>query len=188
MLGRLRRTTRLDVGLALTFAGLAYMVWALVADVCRFVVQSMITYTVAQDIIVKGPTKLVKVFFVDTGFVIQIVGLAWMAVSLLLVLQSSRQKISISWAWVSAICQAGIAAGGAVLVAWAAYLPFVPEVGQLSQKASLAAQVSMISLRVCMPIAMLVWTTFVVWLLVERARLNRRGPSVRDGMRSNVYR
>jgi hypothetical protein len=35
---------------------------------------------------------------------------------------------------------------------------------------------------------MLLWTTFLVWLMVERARLNRRGPTLRDGMRSNVFK
>ena len=35
MLGRLRRTTRLDVGLALAFSGMAYLGWALVAGISR---------------------------------------------------------------------------------------------------------------------------------------------------------
>jgi Na+(H+)/acetate symporter ActP len=35
MLGQLRRTTRTDVGLALTFVGIAYLVWVLVAGVAR---------------------------------------------------------------------------------------------------------------------------------------------------------
>jgi hypothetical protein len=188
MLGRLLRTTRTDVGLALGFAGAAYLVWALVADLSRFVVQSMITYTFQHDIVVKGPTKLVKVFFVDTGFVIQIVGVVWLVGTLVLVVQSSRQKMSISWAWMCAILQVCIAALGAVFVAWAAYLPFVPDPGQVSPTASPGAIVSGISLRVIMPVALLLWTTFLVWLMVERARFNRRGPTLRDGMRSNVFR
>lgn len=188
MLGRLIRTTRVDVGIALAFAGLAYLVWAMVAELSRFVVDSMITYTFQNHIDVKGLTKVVKVFFVDTGFVIQIVGVAWLVVTLVLVLQSSRQRISVTWAWVSAGCQSGIAALGAVFVAYAMYLPFVPDPAQAGPKPSPAELASSIALSVIGPIAMLLWTTFLVWLMVERARLNRRGPSLRDGMRSNIFR
>jgi hypothetical protein len=28
----------------------------------------------------------------------------------------------------------------------------------------------------------------LVWLLVERARFDRRGPTLRDGLRTNVFR
>jgi hypothetical protein len=37
-------------------------------------------------------------------------------------------------------------------------------------------------------VALLIWVTFLIWLLIERARLNRRGPTLRDGLRSNIYR
>ena len=188
MLGRLIRTTRVDVGIALAFAGLAYLVWAMVADVSRFVVDSMITYTFQNHIEVKGLTKVIKVFFVDSGFAVQIAGVVWLVLTLVLVLQSSRQKMSISWAWVSAGCQSGAAALGAVFVAYAMYLPFVPDPTQAGPQVTLGEQVSFISLRVIMPVAMLLWTTFLVWLMVERARLNRRGPTLRDGMRSNVFK
>ena len=49
-------------------------------------------------------------------------------------------------------------------------------------------QVSRISLGILVPIAILVWLLFLVWLLVERARLDRHGPTLRDGLRSNIYR
>lgn len=188
MLGRLQRTTRLDVGLALCFSGLAYLVWALVAGISRWIVQEMIKSTAYYNIEVKGYTKVVEVFFVDSGFVIDIVGMAWMALSLLLVVLSSRQRASISWAWVSSGLQVCVAAVGAVLVCAAAYMPHILDPNKLHDGGSIGQQVSRMSLQVVMPLAIVIWVTFLVWLLVERARLNRRGPTLRDGMRSNVYR
>jgi two-component system CheB/CheR fusion protein len=37
-------------------------------------------------------------------------------------------------------------------------------------------------------IAILLWVTFLVWMLVERARLDRFGPTLSDGLRTNTYR
>ena len=185
MLGRLRRTTRLDVGLALAFVGLAYLVWALVAGVSRSVVAEMIRSTAGRDL--PGSARVVKVFFVDAGFVIDLVGLAWLAGSLLLVAFSSRQRIGVSWAWVSAICQAFVAALGAVVVGWAAYQPHILPI-DVGAGGTAWEAVSRISLLVLIPVAVLIWVTFLVWLLVERARLSRRGPTLRDGLKTNVYR
>lgn len=185
MLGRLRRTTRLDVGLALAFVGLAYLVWALVAGVSRAVVAEMIRSTAGRDL--PGSARMVKVFFVDAGFVIDLVGLAWLTGSLLLVAFSSRQRFSISWAWVSAICQAFIAALGAVVVGWAAYQPHILPM-DLTAAGTPWETVSRVSLLVLIPVAVLIWVTFLVWLLIERARLSRRGPTLRDGLRTNIYR
>ena len=184
MLGRLKRTTRLDVGLALSFAGIAFLVWALVAGVSRAVVQEMIRATGAQSL--PRMTYLVKVFFMDMGFVIDLVGLAWLVGSLLLVVLSSRQRISVSWAWLAAIVQMMVAALGAVLVSWATYQPHVLKVPSGSE--GHWQKLSQLSLPVVVALALLIWVTFLVWLLLERARFNRHGPSLRDGLRSNVYR
>ncbi|MFB3894086.1 MAG: hypothetical protein ACE15C_18940 [Phycisphaerae bacterium] len=178
----------MDVGLALAFAGLSYLAWAGVAGLARWFVQEMIRTTEFHSIKVEGWTKLVRVFFVDSGFVIDIVGVVWMVLTLLLVFQSSRQRISISWAWMSAMLQSFAAAGGAMLVGWAAYLPHVLSPDKLQKKTSLAQEVSMRSLPIIMPIAVLIWVTVLVWLLVERARLDRRGPTLSDGMRTNIFR
>ena len=91
MLGRLRRTRPIDVGLAICFAGLAYLVWAMVAGVSREVVQEMIKSTAVTALPLPELTRMVKVFFVDAGFVIDLVGLGWLAFSLALVVLSSRQ-------------------------------------------------------------------------------------------------
>jgi hypothetical protein len=184
----MKRTTRLDVGLVLSAAGVAYLVWALVAGISREVVQAMINSTADWRDSLPHATRVVKVFFVDAGFVIDLVGLAWLTVTLLLVVLSSRQRISVSWAWVSAICQSFVAALGAVLVGWAAYQPHIRPLSNMGKGQTHWEQVSSISLPVVMPICLLIWVTFLVWLLVERARLNRRGPSLRDGLRSNTFR
>lgn len=190
MLGRLRRTTRKDVGLAIAFAGLSYLVWALVAGGSRTLVQTFIYSAKNLEMDLPSLTRAVKVFFVDAGFLIDLVGLGWLVVSLALVMLSSRQKISISWAWVSAICQSFTAALGAVLVGGAVYAPHAVAMvaGAVDEDPTLFERVSEISLPVMVPIAILIWTTFLVWLLVDRARFNRRGPTLRDGLRSNVFK
>ena len=124
MLGRTHRTTRLDVGLALAFSGSAYLVWAIVAGISRVCVQDLINTIEATKLDLPSSTTWVKIGFVDAGIGIDIVGLAWLVLSLLLVVFSSRQYFSISWAWVSAICQAFVAAIGAVLVGWAVQRPY----------------------------------------------------------------
>ena len=190
MLGRLRRTTRKDVGLAIAFAGLSYLVWALVAGGSRTLVQTFIDSARNLEMDLPSLTRAVKVFFVDAGFLIDLVGLGWLVVSLALVMLSSRQKIGISWAWVSAICQSFIAALGAVLVGGAVYAPHAVATvaGAVDEDPTLFERVSEISLPVMVPIAILIWTTFLVWLLVDRARFNRRGPTLRDGLRTNVFK
>ncbi len=46
----------------------------------------------------------------------------------------------------------------------------------------------MVLLPIIVTVAILIWTLALIWLLVERARLNRRGPTLTDGLRTNVYR
>ena len=184
MLGRLRRTTRTDVGLALAFVGIVYLVWALVAGLSRHVVQEMIKSAAASEAHLPRATMVVKVIFLKGAILIDLAGLAWLALSLYLVVRGSRQRASISWAWVSAVCQSLVAAVGAVLVGWAAYKPHVLPVGQAP---STWEQIRHISLAVVMAIAVLLWVTALVWLLIERARLDRHGPTLRDGLRTNIY-
>jgi len=179
----------MDVALALVFAGLAYLVWALVAGVSRATVQEMIRSTAQTGKVLPDTTRLVKVFFVDSGFVIDLAGLGWLALSLVLLAYSSRQRIGISWVWVSAVCQSFVAALGAVLVGWAAYQPHIAKLPGAPAGGTLGEQVSSISLPITMTVALLIWVMLLVWLLIERARFNRRyGPSLRDGLHTNVFR
>lgn len=186
MLGRLRRVSRLDVGLALAFSGIAYLVWALVAGISRSVVQDMLKHIWLDRLSMPAVTRAVKVFFVDYGIVIDVVGLAWLAVSLFLVVLSSRQQLSISCAWTSAVCQSSVAALGAVLVGWAAYQP-IP-FPTISSGGTPMEKVSSISLGIVVAVAVMLWVVFLVWLLVQRARFDRRGPTLRDGLKTNIFR
>jgi len=174
--------------LALAFSGLAYLAWALVAGSSRHLVQEMIKAAAYHNLKIPEFTQAVKMFFVDTGFVIDLVGLAWLALALVLVVLSSRQRISISWAWVAAICQVFTAAGGAALVGWAVYAPNVVPRETIETSQTPFEIVSEISLPVIIAVAVLLWVVCLVWLLVERARLDRRGPTLRDGLRTNIYR
>ena len=194
MLGRLRRTTRLDVGLALGFSGASYLVWALVAGISRRSVDQVFENLNRAGSTWEGLARdsaWVKTLFVDAGIVIDVVGLAWLAVSLLLIVFSSRQYFSISWAWVSAITQSFTAGLGAVLVDWAGHQPLKLVIATAKGPApprTAWAHVSGFSLLVTLILAIVVWVGFLVWLLVDRHRLSGRGPSLRDGMRSNVVR
>jgi hypothetical protein len=177
----------LDVSLALAFTGIAYLVWALVAGTARNLIQDMIQVTTSMGEKVPAITSGVKIFFVDAGVAIDLVGLAWLAVSLLLIVFAGRQKLSISWAWVSAICQSFVAAWGAVLVAWAAFIPFGPKVdASAAPESTTLEKVSGLSLPVVLGVAVIVWSTLVLWLIFERSRFFNRGPTVRDSLRTNV--
>ena len=181
MLGRLRRTSRLDVGLSLSFVGLAFMAWALVAGVSRVMMENVILLEEKLGDI-PAVTSNLKIFFVDTGFIIDVVGIAWMALSLALVFLASRQRISITWAWLSAVLQSLSAAAGALLVGWGVYAPHIIE-GETNK--TVLAKVSQISLPVIIALAILIWVVFAIWMLIDRARLDRRGPTLTDGLRTN---
>ena len=193
MLGRLRRTTRLDVGLGLAFAGMAYLGWALVAGISRSSVEAVFRniHRAGHTWEALSPSSAwVKTMFVDAGIAIDIVGLAWLAITLLLIVFSSRQYFSISWAWVSAILQSFTAGLGAVLVGLAGQQPYEYLITptQAAPPQTTWAQVSGISLFTTLVLAVVVWVVFLVWLIMDQARWGRRGPSLRDSLRSNVVR
>ena len=187
MLGRLRRTTRLDVGLAIAFVGIAYLVWALVAGVSRGLVEDLFKVVAVEGIDMPEGTRWVQAVFVTAGPLIDLVGLAWLAGSLYPVVRSSRQQTRISWAWASAVCQLIVAALGAVSVGWAVSRPLVLYAVPPEAPTTLE-QIRTLSLPVVVVVAVLLWVTFLVWLILERARLNRRGPSLADGVRTSFYR
>jgi hypothetical protein len=130
-------------------------------------------------------TRAVRIVFVDAGVAIDVAGLAWLVISLLLVIYSSRQRFSISWCWLSGLLQGLVAAVGGIAVAWSAHLPY--RVAHVPS-ATTWEKVSGISLPVLTVLAVLIWVTFLVMLLVERARFDRRGPSPWDGLRTQRYR
>jgi hypothetical protein len=182
MLGRLQRTSRLDVGLALTFCGAAYLVWALVAGFSREMVQAMLRATSGTE--KPMVTEAVRLVFMDFGIMIDLVGLVWLIGSLYLVLRASRQQASISWSFVSAICQLVVASLGAVLVGYGINAPHY-----ISTTAEVAGgkihTLNRISLAATVIIAVTSWLAALVYLLIQRRRLHPRGPSLRDGLRSS---
>ncbi len=191
MLGRTRRTTRLDVGLALVFAGLGYLIWALVAGSSRAMVQELMDAFARKGLAVSRVTQWVRYIFLDAGVAIDIAGLILLCTAMVLVFLSSRQKLSISWAWAVSFLQVCIAGLGSVLVALDVHHQYNMLMPPATVEAPRTAMqtVSRVSLFVSLPIAILLWVTVLVYFLVERARWNRRqGPSLRDAMRTNVYR
>ncbi|MCE5326559.1 MAG: hypothetical protein LLG01_09095 [Planctomycetaceae bacterium] len=182
MLGRLRRTTRFDVALALSFAGFAYLAWAAATGVGRWM---LATVSAAQGQNLPSAVIAGRAIFVDAALGMNLAGLVWLCVSLALVVRASRQRCSITWAWMSTACQILVAAGAAIL-AGVACRAMIPAPQAAAQSAWDLANA--LSLPVLLAVAVLVWVTFLVWLLVERARMDRYGPTLRDGLRTNVYR
>lgn len=174
------------MGLALTFVGVAYLAWAMVAGVTRSMVSDLISFSDVSDPALPLATRAVRVVFVDAGVAIDVAGILWLTVSLLLVLRSARQRMSISWPWFSGFTQTLAAAIGGILAAWAVHLPY-RHITEAGAKATPWERVSGVSLPVLLVLAMLIWVTFLVLMLVERARLNRHGPSPSDGLRT-MYR
>jgi hypothetical protein len=183
MLGRQRRTTRLDVGLALAFAGAAYLVWALVAGFSRGLVRAMLQATAGRD--TDLVSKVVRVVFLDMGVMIDLVGLVWLFGTLGLLLLASRQRISISWAFVSAMSQSFVAALGAVLVGYGVNAARYISSTRAGPDPSIIDRIGGISLTATITLAVAGWALALGFLLFERSRWRKHRPSLRDGQRSS---
>lgn len=182
MLGRMQRTSRLDVGLALVFCGAAYLIWALVAGFSREMVQAMLRATAGNN--KPMVTEAVRLVFMDFGIMIDLVGLAWLTGSLYLVLRASHQVASISWAFVSASTQLLVASLGAVLVGYGINAPHYINT-TADGGAGKIQTLNRFSLASTVTIAIVLWLAAMVWLLVQRARFRQRRPTLRDGLRSS---
>jgi len=182
MLGQVRRTTRTDVGLALALAGISYLIWALVTGIARSLVNDLSTLIYVQKIKLPTFTQALYNSFIHAAPVWDLLGVLWLLVSLVLVIGSSRQRWIISWPWLSAICQAGAAA---LLAAWAAVAAIVPFDVPITYDYPPYPVAGWGCLSAALAVALLMWVTTLVWMLYERARL-RRGPSLRDSLRTHV--
>ena len=187
MLGRPLRTTRIDVGLALSFGGVAYLVWVLVVGTARHVVNEIARSIHVEKVpIAELPAAARWLWnsFLHAGAVFDLVGVVWLALSLALIIGASRQRWSISWAWTCAICQAMAATMVGVWTSLAGAFPL----GSRTVADAAAAPyptAGWTSLSVAVALSLVLWVSVLVWLLYERARL-RRGPSLRDGLRTHV--
>jgi hypothetical protein len=183
MLGRVRRTTQADVGMAITLAGVSYMIWALAMGVCRHAVGVL---TRLEGDAATCPASALTGSFrqvVGGGWLVwDLAGVLWLLLSLVAVIGASRQRWSNSWTWLSAILQSMTAC---LVAVWAALA--------LAERAGVVAgplrpgepAPGWTSLPIAIAVALLLWVTVLVVLLLERARLGR-GPSLRDGLRTHI--
>lgn len=183
MLGRVRRTTRADVGLALALAGTSYLVWALAMGSTRHLVNELSHVAHASSIRLPTVTRWLSNAFIQAAPVWDLVGVLWLLVSLVLIVGSSRQRWITSWPWLCSICQSMAATLVAVWAAVAGIAPFVA--GASTPEPLPYPTIGWTSLSVALAVALLIWVTTLVWLLYERARLGR-GPSLRDSLRTHV--
>lgn len=184
MLGRIKRTSRLDAGLATAFVGLSFLAWALVAGVSRSLMLKLYQDYLNNALVLPKFSKVVEIFFVDTGIVIDIAGLLWMVGGLVLVYIAIRQKISISWAWLCAMTQCLFATIGGVIVSTAIFAPYGFHWPENLKSLEMLSQ---ISFPVFLSIAIVIWAIFVFSMLRARYRWLMRftGPSIRDSVKSN---
>ena len=69
MLGRMRRTTRKDVGLSLTFTGLVFLTWSFVTFAAKYLFERLVLDSRLPTTETLSPFTLsVKRFFLDYGF------------------------------------------------------------------------------------------------------------------------
>jgi hypothetical protein len=187
MLGQVRRTTRTDVGLAISLSGIAYLVWVLVVGVTRYLVDELraLPEGLGPGLKIKTPAAANWLLgaFVHGAPIWDVAGVLWLVLGLVLIVGASRQRWSISWAWLSSICQAMAAALLAVWSGLAARAPYSATL-KIRQQLVPSPPFWWTCLSVSVAIALLVWVSVLVWLLYERARLGR-GPSLRDSLRTH---
>ncbi|MDY7009549.1 MAG: hypothetical protein SVV80_02205 [Planctomycetota bacterium] len=184
MLGRVRRTSRVDVGLAMSFTGIAYLIWVLVVGVTRHLVNELShAQYVGWTGDFPGVTKWLWNSFIHAAPVFDLVGVLWLLLSLGLIVGASRQRWSISCPWVCAICQTMAAT---LLAVWASLAAQTPHNVMTSYiQGPPFPTTGWTSLCVALAIALIMWVTSLVWMISERAQL-MRGPKLRDGMRTHI--
>lgn len=174
------------MGLVLSFAGVAYLIWALAIGTGRHLVNGLSRMVHAGEFpfdTLPTVTKWLCNTFFHAAPVFDVVGVLWLLLSLALIVGASRQRWSVSWPWMCALCQAG---GAALMAAWAGLsgqAPFIYGVSYVGRPPYPTTGWTFMSVAVCL--ALVLWVGVLVWLLYERARL-RRGPSLRDGLRTHV--
>lgn len=184
MLGRVRRTSRVDVGLAMSFSGIAYLIWVLVVGVTRHLVNELSTAQYAGQLAdLPAATRWLWNSFIYAAQVFDLVGVLWLLLSLGLIVGAGRQRWSISCPWVCAICQTMAATLLAVWAALATQSPYNISVSCISSPP--LPTTGWTSLCVAVAIALVMWVTSLVWMISERAQL-MRGPKLRDSMRTHI--
>ena len=172
MLGRVRRTSRADVGLALAFVGFGFLSYVAIAALGRVALSRF-----AESGGLTGTLTTADCLLRQSAIGLDILAVAGLAVGSTLTWLASRQRISISWAWLVGMCQtlSSVALGGILIKGIVPELP-----NKLSPELT--------SLCVASGIAIIIWCAFLVRLLLDRATIGRRGQSFNDGIKTNVYR
>jgi hypothetical protein len=173
MLGRVRRTTRTDVTLALISAGIVYLAYALscyVAKVSAMTLDGAVTQG-------RLAAAFRSTFGAGGADVFDMVGPLWMVASLWQVIRASRQRRIISWSW---LLISGQALAAVLMASWAALslyqtLPSPAMHGPVSWSPRLVV------------LAVVVWVGTLIWLVVDSRRM-RRGPTMGDGVKTMLYR
>jgi len=172
--------------MAISFGGVAYLVWLLAVGVGRSIVNGLSGRIHAEGKVLtelSGPARWLCNSFFHAAVVFDVVGVLWLVLSLLLIVGASRQRWTISWPWMSAICQAMTAA---VIAAWAGLAARSGATMNLTEAGGDAGRtVGWSLMSISAAVALLIWVTVLVWLLYERARLGR-GPTLRDGLKTHV--
>lgn len=178
MLGRLRRTTRTDVGLALTMAGFVYLAWVLACYTAKICARDLANWRGEGDY--DGLPSALTALFGRYAAVFDWLGPITLCLSLWLVVRASRQRRIISWSWLVISCQA-IAA--ILIAAFAGGAMHIARPGRPMPDSSEAVDWS----PAVVAIAVLIWVSTLVWLIFERVKLTR-GPGLGDGMKTHMFR
>lgn len=174
MLGRVQRTTRTDVALALTMAGFSYLAYVLACYMAKSCAAGAVNLAAGSTL----ARTFHATFHSWEACFFDFLGPLWMLAGLYMVIRASRQHRIISWSWLLISCQAV----AAILIAsWAALA---------ARTLTMTAPAEHVNWSpVLVALATLTWVGTLVWLIVDRARLKHyRGPSLGDGQKTMAYR
>ncbi len=167
--------------MSIAFVGVAYLVWALTIGVIRHSINKLPPALFAGASDLSAVVTSFRAAAVNGALIWDVCGVTWLLISLVLVVGAARQRWSVSWAWFSVLLQAL----ACVLLGLWGVLGMLTLRGVASSMPSAAPSAGWTTFSIAFAIALLLWATVLVWLLSERARL-RRGPSLRDGLRTHV--
>lgn len=189
MLGRTRRTTRTDVALAVTMAGIVYLGWALVGWLSRSVGQALAGSLAEAPGGAPAARAFASVFGGRGGYAYDLIGPVWMLAGLWLVLRASRQRRIISWSWLLITAQALAAI---LVAAWSCWSVWTLAAG--------GTPIEVLSGQYIVPnpvagspyvviFAVVIWSGAVLRLLYDLASMRRRPtPASRDGLKTHAVR
>lgn len=187
MLGRVRRTTRTDVGLVISFVGVAYLIWILATGASRHLVNQLAKAAYVGKIALEDVPVVTRGLygaFIDAAPIWDTIGLLWLVLSLVLILGASRQRWSVSWPWLSAACQAMVSVLVTVWAGLSANAPYWPAAGPATRPLPYP-HTGWTFMSLAVSLALVIWAGTLIWLLYEQARLGR-GPSPRDSLRTHI--